>query len=750
MHSRTVEQVRSWDSRPFSGGLDALSTLSDDGHTGAVVADDTWLFMLNGRVIGVFEGTIEDFSASGTVYSTSEDGLPLLFSMQEREGRTRAKYFTEDTPLNEADQTLADANFTGYIELSENVLSGDYYLVYYGGTRRSVAFVGQSERVETAEDAFELAAEEVGLYEVKDVSMTITEIPEAAAGKEATTDDAEPAVAATPASAEPVAEEAEESTPIAEAEESVADETVVENEPTETVPEAEASADPEQATTSSETAAGNATTESTRPEPGTAATEGTTEPRHNPETDRKVPESATPATESETEGATTDDSASVSTADAEGAEGEEKTEPESDSEDADELERRFQEEAEWRQTRAIPALSPEETASFDPDGTSSKGAAPAESGTPDDTEKGSPSPKTASTKKRQQSGDQQSSPSSRSEAQRTGPRSVPERGGSNSQMEKLRAAVSERDDRIEALESRLSETESERRDLENQLEVERQKRTELESELESLREERDRLSDRIDTLEADGQAGPEAAETTRMDPGDALAGTNLFVRYGSKGKPTLEALGEEVDPEAVNENLTLEHHTQFESETVTVEGQDFRTFLEDTGAFKFVSWVLRKLPYELLDTGKRSSMPELFDAISAVDRIELDGSVTADPESGTAQTFALVMRDRMGNPLIVGAYNEGRNPVREDQLETLLEGARDVADTAETLVGAFYVTASFFDPDALELAENAASSGGLFSRQEKASYVTTDSGNGFHLGLVEDRSQSFHVTVPKL
>ena len=76
MHSRTVEQVRSWDSRPFDGGLEALSALSEDGHTGAVTAAHTWLFMLNGRVIGVFEGEIEDFEASGTVYSTQDDGLP--------------------------------------------------------------------------------------------------------------------------------------------------------------------------------------------------------------------------------------------------------------------------------------------------------------------------------------------------------------------------------------------------------------------------------------------------------------------------------------------------------------------------------------------------------------------------------------------------------------------------------------------------------------------------------------------------
>jgi hypothetical protein len=180
---------------------------------------------------------------------------------------------------------------------------------------------------------------------------------------------------------------------------------------------------------------------------------------------------------------------------------------------------------------------------------------------------------------------------------------------------------------------------------------------------------------------------------------------------------------------------------------VRVDGEEFRPFLESTGPFRFVDWVLRELPYELLETDNRGSLADLFEAIPEIDRIEFDGSVDG-PEG--EERFTVVMRNRMGEPLLVGEYHEGRNPVREDELQSLLSGAEGVAETADELAGALYVTASFFEPDALELAESAAANGGLFSRQEKASYVSPDSGGGFHLGLIEDRSQTFHVTVPKL
>ncbi len=62
--------------------------------------------------------------------------------MQERADEVRAQYYTEETPLQDANGTLSSGGFTGYVELSENVLSGDYFVVYHGGKSMSAAFVG--------------------------------------------------------------------------------------------------------------------------------------------------------------------------------------------------------------------------------------------------------------------------------------------------------------------------------------------------------------------------------------------------------------------------------------------------------------------------------------------------------------------------------------------------------------------------------------------------------------------------------
>ena len=715
MHARTVEQVRTWDSRPFGGGLGGLSELAETGHTGAVVAADTWLFMLNGRVIGIFEGSMADFEASGTIYAAPHDSVPLLFAMQERDGRTRAKYFTEDTPLAEADRTLSDANFTGYVELSENVLSGDYYLVYYGGTRRSVAFIGESERMETGEDAFERAADEVGLYEVMDVSMTITEIPEpepseSAAGADDTADTT--TASADEPSAGPAPETTSDPEPADRSPEPAPDEPDGAAPEQESDPSAEAAASPGASAEPASTAAESGDTASAEEQPKSAPAAGqSTSDSAEPDPSRTQDRSGGSAAAAQT--------AAESPAQAGAA-----------SETDDELDRMFRAEAEWRRTRAIPALDPDQTepTEGEPDSRGQAG-------------EGTDQSRQSAAATAQQTAASQSE--GRAQTQKREP--ARSRSQASGRVSKLEAAVAERDQRIETLEERLSKAESRTESLQSELESLREERSELAAELETLRDERDDLQSRVAELEAEG---PGAAPSD-LAPEKALAGTNLFVRYQSKGEPTLDAI-DEADPAAINTNLQLEHHTQFETEGLAVSGQSYRPFLEGTGAFRFVAWLLREFPYELLDTEANSKLSALFEAIPEIDRIEFDGTVAVDPESGREREFAVVMRDRMGNPLILAAYNEGRNPVQGDQLDDLLEGAREVADVADSLAGAFYVTASFFEPAALESAESAAASGGLFSRQDKASYVKSDAGNGFHLSLVEDRSEAFHVTVPEL
>ncbi len=218
---RTQERVEEWDSRPFNGGFDGLSDLAAADFSGAVSAVGTWVFMLNGRIIGIIDGDIEDFeTASGTQYEAPHPSLPLLCAMEERGGDTRAKYYTNETPLREVDNTLQSGSFTGYVELSENVLSGDYYAVYYGGRRMAAAYIGNAERLLTGDEAFDRAADEVGIYEVTDVDIEVTDVPgtgDASAGSgptDGTTDgsDSSPATGAVPGT-DPAASAAGTDTP---------------------------------------------------------------------------------------------------------------------------------------------------------------------------------------------------------------------------------------------------------------------------------------------------------------------------------------------------------------------------------------------------------------------------------------------------------------------------------------------------------------------------------------------------------
>ncbi|ELY57081.1 hypothetical protein C491_11258 [Natronococcus amylolyticus DSM 10524] len=177
MDSRTQERVERWDSRPFDGDLHALAGAD---FSGAVDVDDTWVFLLGGRIVGVIDGDLEAVAGgSGTAYEAPHRALPLLCSMEAQRGAPRGQYYTNETPLEEVDDTLQEGAFTGYVELSENVLSGDYYLVYYGGRRMAVAYIGNAERLLVGEEAFERAVDEVGIYDVIDVEVEVADVADA-------------------------------------------------------------------------------------------------------------------------------------------------------------------------------------------------------------------------------------------------------------------------------------------------------------------------------------------------------------------------------------------------------------------------------------------------------------------------------------------------------------------------------------------------------------------------------------------
>jgi len=179
MEEEIIDEVTDWDTAPVGRGYAGLRELADRDFSGAVTDDLAWAFLLNGRVVGVFDGSMDSFEdAELTAYVAPAPAVPLLFSMQATGGETRASYYTNETPLSEVDETLSEGNFTGFVELSENVLSGDYYVVYYGGRSMSAAWVGSSRRLVTGDEAFELADDEVGIYEVRSVDVEVTDVPE--------------------------------------------------------------------------------------------------------------------------------------------------------------------------------------------------------------------------------------------------------------------------------------------------------------------------------------------------------------------------------------------------------------------------------------------------------------------------------------------------------------------------------------------------------------------------------------------
>ncbi|GAB3672219.1 DUF7527 domain-containing protein [Halopiger thermotolerans] len=870
MDSRTQERVEQWDSRPFNGGYDGLSDLAENGFSGAVTTGTggTWLFMLNGRIVGVFEGAIEDFDgASGTTYQAPHPSLPLLCSMEERGGDTRAKYYTNETPLREVDETLQDGSFTGYIELSENVLSGDYYAVYYGGRRMAAAYIGNAERLVTGDEAFERADDEVGIYEVIDVDVDVTDVPGAddapaadadanaetgattdgadagsddepsvggvsgiepidisggssagssvdagdgtggataeadgddlsgitstdpdAAARESTpgiTDDAASADAAAgtdsadavtgPAGAEPDPEPAAESDPDPDPT-GVELETGSDHEPgLEAEPAGTTGADgadpservegPDAASTSSPDPEAEASaTEPSEPGSGPGTSSGSPDPAEVEAAAEQLDQNdiswtgddeddqpqttagdVRPPSGAERTGSGAADSGSGTGADAPNADGD------------GELEERFEEEEQWRETRRIPSIDPEKTT-----GDSSANAA---SGA-----KAASGPQPAS-----QSG--REAADSRPEGRRSagsggqnaanGPRGSGRPDGATASETRATADAADRnrDRRVERLADRIERLEEQREALES-------KNKDLVSERDQLREKNQQLSETIDRLESrieeleseleaaragDGAgsgAGAGASAGTELSPDRALAGTNLFVRYRSKSQPTLETAHEgDADRDEVASNLQLEHHTEFDASDVAVEGAPYEEFLTGTMAYRFVEWLTDTTLYEIRDTGHANGLADLYDAIPQIDRAELDATISlADDDTEDVPdevTFDVVAFDKMGNPLLVAMLNDSRKPVSEDTLAGLEEAASAVKANYPDLAAAIAVTSSYFESGAHEVTEEATSSGFL-SRSSKLSYVSLSRKQGYHLCLVESRSEGFHMTVPEL
>jgi len=775
MDAERRAEITGWDAREFSDGFAELGRLVDRGFSGAVTNGTGWLFVFEGRVVGTADADLDAFAdASGTIYTAPAEVLPVLFAMQEQGGEPRAQYYTNDTPLSEADRKLTQGGFTGYVELSENVLSGDYYVTYTAGEPMAAAYVGNSRRLETGEEAFELADDEVGIYTVYEVDLDVREIPEPESPEPEASDGAAAGAAAT-SDADPIAIDSEEGE--AGEDETVETETA-EDEPTRDAAPDDAAPNGVTPGDGTETSGEATARESPDEEPVDREAQSRPGARDDGQRDGETPRAGRErpvepnGSEAETDAA---ESADIGDADAQGAGSDaahgaseapnapgapDAPDSEGDRPDDDV----FSEEEQWREQKSIPALDPSEAS--DPPGDRSGGEAE-----PDATDRPS---NQATERRRSGSGDRgrdvgsaagngdDRSPEPRSTQRDRSKRSaVSQRGSRSSTGERAGDPVGERVEQLraelEAAEEKRASLEAERDDLaadRDEIAAERDElATEvdrLESELSTLREERDRLESELSTAR---DRLPESDRT--LSPAEARDGTNLFVRYESKGGATLEDAHEgSVDRDALRENLRIEHHTSFETEGLVVDGRPYEEFLADTIEYGFTRWLVEDLPFEVSGTGNQSVLRDLYDAIPEIDRAEIGGSVSIaiddnGEETREQRSFDLVLRDRMGNPLFVADLNDSRDPTAEGTLESLVENGRDIAGSNEPFAAAFAVTESFFEPGALETASDAVG-GGLFSRSKRASFVKLSRKQGFHLCLVEARDGGFHMTVPDL
>ncbi|WP_331232847.1 DUF7527 domain-containing protein [Natronorarus salvus] len=705
MQTHIETRLSEWETRSIDGDSEPLPTLAAEGFTGVASVDDRRLFLLNGRAIGPEATSLDAFETPTAVHSAPDPGLSLLYAMAEEGGETTASYYTEETPLTEVHETLTERGFSGYVSLSENVLSGEYYTVYYGGRSMDVAFVGTGERLLTGEEARERAEAEVGIYEVVSVDLTVAQLPEP--GEEppapaAETDGTrEPAEGADASPSDEPADGRRSDVPMPEGREHVTVDPIRDD------------------TADDPTSPVDAVTPADEGEPALAP-----EPAEESEvsvTDDGIDDAGAEAPDgSEPEEVPTDgplvEEESVTTAS--GAEPDADTEglpegidlPERSEAPEDPLAA----ERDWRGRRRVPSLDPALSAG--------------DGGDPATVPEGRGESETAD---RHDSGalDGIEPTSSADETDRDpeGTRSGPP-------------------DEVPPVDGQSAHA------LRETLESVRAERDAVAAEAERLRGTVTDLRERLDRAERE-RSGPEPTqdEGRSIDPETALSGTDLFVRYDSKRGATLpDVHAGEAERDALVENLRLSTHTRFDSEGLSVAGEPFSAFLAGTIEYRFVEWLVGDLLAEIGESETASGIATLTEALSRIDRAELLGSIEIDGgEEEERERFDVVLRDRMGEPLLVADLHEGREPAGVEPMTSLVRSASAVAEAEEALSGAMAVTTSFFDPEALELADEATRSG-LLQGGSRESFVRLSRRRGYHLCLVEARDGGFELTLPEL
>ena len=711
--------VDDWDAVPFDGGFGGIDALASRRFSGAVETGGTWLFLRDGEALAVVSdlestprpgdiGVFED--AVGQQYEAPKPAAATLAAMLALDGEVRGRYFTDDTPLDAVDETLSEGGFTGYVELSENVLSGDYYSVYVDGEVDHIAFVGSSQLL-SGEEAESRAAGEVGIYDVVAVQLPRPTVPD----PEPEGDTGAGATSAQEPESEPTPELEPGSDDAVPASDPPSDPESTDDTIDERPEEPELTSEPTDAVTDDRSPVG-----AEQPTPDdTTTTEAQTVPDEDSD-EGKGPESATQEPPSPI--------------------------PE-EKPDADATERETPPADDSRTERSEPANGPDSGAS------AGAGRAPVsepDEGGSDDGAGGieAVTTRTVPSLDPENSGRRESETADPDEPERSESREKPQTSRPASSTASTDARrddprIGEYESQIDAYESRIAELEAELTDADSRIEEYTSRIEDLEAELESVRAERDDLRQQV--------GGHGAPRSESMTPAAALSGTSLFVRERTREDGTLEdAHAGDADREDVRSNLRIEYHTSFDDADVSVEGDPFESWLRSSDTYAFVEWLAFELLFEIRSTGTVEELRPLYDALPAIDRVGFDETIAVgDGTEGRETEFDIVVRNKKGNPLLVAAFDTGRDPTRADDIEPLVTDASDVCLDHDTLAAAVAITSSYFESDAMAVVEEATSTS-LLGRNKYRSYVKLSRANGFHLCLVEARDESFNLALPEL
>jgi hypothetical protein len=270
----------------------------------------------------------------------------------------------------------------------------------------------------------------------------------------------------------------------------------------------------------------------------------------------------------------------------------------------------------------------------------------------------------------------------------------------------------------------------------------------LERRLDALASEQEQLAATVEQLQSQlstlvtGRDGEPFEPAERRSPGDALAETRLLIRARSATDPALADVATGASREAVTDNLLFDPRTPFPAAETAVDGEPFEQFLEETPAYRLVTWLLTSLPFEIRNSSRAEGLRDVYEAFQSVDFATF-GTAAAVAD----HAFDVTLRDGEGEPLYVVRIEQSPEPPESSAYEALLRAARDANAEHGSLAGAFLVTTSYVDESELDAVEDA-TKGGVFSRDKRESYVNV-SGGGFHVCVVEG-GETFRLRVPRL